>query len=58
MERNKALSRSILLDPVNDRIEQLRYDHHKDSLSKISHRMLTHPITFNAHSHHHFLEQI
>lgn len=30
-------SRSIILDPVHDRIEHIRYNQHKRSLEKISH---------------------
>lgn len=36
MEINRMISRSIVLDPVYDRIEHLRYDQHKKSLEKIS----------------------
>lgn len=37
MINQRMISRSIILDPVNDRIEQLRYTQHKKSLMKISH---------------------
>lgn len=36
MEKNRMISRSIILDPVNDRIQHIRYEQHKRSLEKIS----------------------
>jgi hypothetical protein len=35
MDKHRMVSRSIVLDPVNSRIEQLRYDNHVQSLSRI-----------------------
>lgn len=37
MLNQRIISRSIIIDPVNDRIEQLRFTQHRDSLAKITH---------------------
>jgi len=58
MENKRMTSRSIIVDPVNDRISKIRYDNHVTKLSHISNGKLLRTIDFEDHNKDIYLDNI
>ena len=58
MEKYRVMSRSIIQDPVNSRVDHIRYDKHKESLHKISKGVLSRPLKFDAQTTSNYLQQL
>ena len=52
------MSRSIVLDPVNERIDQLRFVSHKETIAKISQGELFRTLNFDKKTKDEYLDQI
>jgi len=58
MEKLRFISRSIIIDPVNTKIDKTRFAHHQISLDKISHAHNTDFFSRDKNSSEYYLKQL